>query len=109
MAPSKDYAPKSSRERTIQAVLVALRSTGYSRSALIKLVESDFDEKYSNADATWAVDAFNLDWNHEAEIVAYNNFAGSKYTRDEVVKLLLRAGFTQAQAEHGANVQMTKM
>jgi hypothetical protein len=39
--------------------------TAFSRASLIKQLSSSYGEGFSLADATWAVDRLNVDWNQE--------------------------------------------
>jgi hypothetical protein len=58
-------------------------------------------EKFSSADATYAVDAVEVDWNEQAEKSAKSYLDSSSFSRQGLIDQLLFEGFTQAQATYG--------
>ncbi|MEX0768394.1 MAG: Ltp family lipoprotein, partial [Microthrixaceae bacterium] len=74
--------------------------SAFSRTGLISQLEF---EGYSTADAAWAVDDLNPDWNQQAakKAASYLDFSG--FSRSGLVDQLLFEGFTQAQAEYGVS------
>jgi Host cell surface-exposed lipoprotein len=75
-----------------------LRFQAFSRTGLIKQLEF---EKYSKADATYAVDAVDADWNEQASKSAKSYLESQSFSRQGLIDQLLFEGFTQAQAEYG--------
>ena len=61
-------------------------------------------EGFSNADAVYAVDSLNIDWNAQAAQSAadYLEHVGG-FSRSGLINQLLYEGFTQAQAEYGVS------
>lgn len=77
-----------------------LSFTAFSREGLIEQLEY---EGYSNADATFAVDAINVDWNEQAALQAEQYLELMSFSRQGLIDQLLYEGFTQEQAEYGAS------
>ncbi len=75
-----------------------LRLLSFSRAALIRQLEF---EKYSTADATYGVDALNVDWNAQAAKSAKAYLKTMAFSRAGLIDQLIFEGFTQAQAEYG--------
>ena len=75
-----------------------LRLLSFSRAGLIRQLEF---EKYSTADATYGVDALNVDWNAQAAKSAKDYLKTMAFSRAGLVDQLIFEGFTQAQAEYG--------
>ena len=71
---------------------------GFSRSGLIKQLVY---EKFSTADATWAVDHVDVDWNEQAAKSAQSYLDFKGFSHAGLVQQLVYEGFTPAQAEHG--------
>jgi len=70
----------------------------FSRTGLIKQLEF---EKYSKADATYAVDAVTVNWSEQAAKSAKSYLEIQSFSRQGLIDQLLFEGFTQAQAESG--------
>ena len=77
-----------------------LKYSAFSRSGLILQLEY---EKFTNADAIYAVDAQNADWNAQAAKSAESYLKYSSFSREGLIEQLLYEGFTQAQAEYGVS------
>ena len=75
-----------------------LEYQAFSRTGLIKQLEY---EKFSTADATYAVDAVEVDWNEQAEKSAKSYLDTSSFSRQGLIDQLLYEGFSQAQAAYG--------
>lgn len=79
---------------------------GFSRSGLIKQLSSAYGEKFSVADATWAVDHSGADWKAQAVLSAKGYVSdGSGFSRQGLIDQLTSQygeGFTQAQATYAA-------
>jgi hypothetical protein len=75
-----------------------LRFMSFSRTGLIRQLEF---EKYSTTDATYAVDALNINWNDQAAKSAKSYLKTMPFSRAGLIDQLIFEGFTQAQAEYG--------
>ena len=74
--------------------------TAFSRSGLIDQLEFD---KYSAADATWAVDHVTVDWNAQAAKKAKDYLGFTSFSHAGLVDQLEFDGFTPQQAEFGVS------
>ena len=74
--------------------------TAFSRSGLIGQLEY---EGFSTADATYAVDSLNVDWNEQAAKSAASYLEFTSFSRSGLIDQLVYEGFTQAQAEYGVS------
>jgi SOS response regulatory protein OraA/RecX len=72
----------------------------FSRSGLIRQLEY---EGFSNADATYGVDANNVDWNQQAAAKAADYLSMMSFSRSGLIAQLLYEGFSQAQADYGVS------
>jgi hypothetical protein len=72
----------------------------FSRSGLIDQLAY---EGFSRADAEWAVDNLNPDWNQQAAKSAASYLEFSAFSRSGLIDQLLYEGFTQSQAEYGVS------
>jgi hypothetical protein len=81
--------------------------TGFSRAGLIGQLSSPYGEKFSVADATWAVDHSGADWDAQAVLSAKSYMSdGSGFSRAGLIdQLTSQYGekFTLAQATYAAN------
>ncbi len=72
--------------------------SSFSRSGLIEQLEF---EGFSTADATWAVDDLNPNWNEQAAKKAKSYLGYSSFSRSGLIDQLRFEGFTPEQAEYG--------
>ncbi len=86
------------QENAIDAAENYLDMSGFSRSGLIDQLEF---EDYSVADATFAVDHLDVDWNAEAAESAESYLEMTSFSRSGLIEHLEFEGFTTAQAEKG--------
>jgi TM2 domain-containing membrane protein YozV len=77
-----------------------LEYSAFSRTGLIKQLAF---EKYSAADATWAVDHMTVDWNEQAAKKAKDYLEYSSFSRAGLKDQLAYEGYTPAQAEYGVS------
>lgn len=77
-----------------------LEYSAFSRSGLINQLEF---EGYSTADATYAVDSLNVDWNEQAARSAEQYLEYSSFSRSGLIDQLVFEGFTRSQAEYGVS------
>lgn len=108
-APTTPAAPAISVARA-QALASAKSylsdGQGFSRSGLIKQLSSAYGEKFSVADATWAVDHSGADWKAQAVLSARGYMSdGSGFSRQGLIDQLTSPygeQFTLAQATYAA-------
>jgi colicin import membrane protein len=60
-------------------------------------------EGFSNADATYGVDALNVNWNDQAAKKAAEYLRSSSFSKSGLTQQLVYEGFTQAQAAYGVS------
>ena len=77
-----------------------LAYTAFSRSGLIDQLEF---EGFDTADAEFAVDNIEVDWNEQAALKAESYLEYTSFSRDGLIEQLLFEGFSQEQAEHGVS------
>ncbi|WP_460725357.1 Ltp family lipoprotein [Nocardia heshunensis] len=98
-SPAKQDITASQRN-AIQSARQYLDLTAFSRSGLIHQLEYD---DFSTADATFAVDSLNVDWNEQAAKSAKQYLELTSFSRSGLIDQLVYDGFTRAQAEYGVN------
>lgn len=109
-APSTTAAPPTtqdpranetvSQRNARQKAADYLEFMAFSRSGLIKQLEY---EGFSNSDATYGVDALNVDWYEQAAKKAADYLEFMSFSRSGLIDQLLYEGFTQAEAEYGVS------
>ena len=80
--------------------------SGFSRAGLIEQLSSKAGEGFPKADAVWAVDHLDVDWNQQAVLSAKNYLEMGGFSRASLIEQLSSSageGFTRAQAEYAAN------
>lgn len=107
-APESTQAPTGgasgegsvSQQNALKAAQDYLDASAYSRTGLVKQLVFD---KYSETDATWAVDNLTVDWNEQAARLAKTYLDTMSQSRAEMIQQLEFEGFTTAEATYGAN------
>lgn len=94
--PSESVSQRNARQKASQYLSIM----SFSRSGLIRQLEF---EGFSNADATYGVDANNVDWNQQAAAKAADYLSMMSFSRSGLITQLLFEGFSQAQAEYGVS------
>lgn len=99
-APEPEPEPELTRaqENALGSARSYLEYAAFSRSGLIGQLEF---EEYSTEDATFAVDALDVDWNEQAAKSAESYLDYSSFSRSGLVTQLEFEGFSQEQAEYG--------
>ncbi|MCF8610043.1 Ltp family lipoprotein [Gordonia sp. HY285] len=92
----------SSQENAVDKASDYLDYSSFSRDGLIRQLEF---EGFANADATFAADYLNIDWNEQSVEKAKEYMDYSSFSQQALTDQLVFEGFTQAQAEHGAASQ----
>ena len=80
--------------------------SGFSRQGLIDQLDSSAGDGFSVADATWAVDHSDADWNAQAVEAAQGYMKLGGFSRDSLIAQLTSPSgsqFTEAQAEYAAD------
>jgi hypothetical protein len=101
-APTTTAAPEMTpgQANALKKAESYLSFSAFSRAGLIKQLEF---EGFSNADATYAIDTMNPDWNEQAVEKAKSYLETSSFSRSGLIQQLEYEGFTPAEAEHGVN------
>lgn len=100
-APAAPAAPAvtTSQANAVRKAEDYLAYSAFSRTGLIKQLQY---EKFSAADATYAVDHVTVNWTDQADKKAKDYMSYSAFSRDGLIKQLKYEGFTAAEAAHGA-------
>lgn len=109
-APAADPAPEPAEDPTAGMTMSQanayksaqsyLEYSAFSRTGLIGQLEY---EGYSTEDATFAVDACNVDWSEQAAKSAQSYLEYSSFSRQGLIDQLVYEGFTPEQAEYGVS------
>jgi hypothetical protein len=95
-APTETISQKNARLKAQQY----LKYSSFSRSGLISQLEY---EQFSTADATYAVDSLNVNWNEQAVEKAQEYLRYSAFSRGGLIDQLIYEGFSRSEAEYGVN------
>jgi hypothetical protein len=95
-APSETAGQSNARQKAAEY----LDFTSFSRSGLIDQLKY---EGFSEADATYGVDAQNADWNEQAAKKAAEYLDFTSFSHGGLVDQLVYEGFTPEQAEYGVS------
>ena len=87
-----------SQSNAVSTAYDYIEYSSFSRSGLIDQLKY---EGYSNADATYAVDTIEVDWNEQAAKTAQSYLDTSSFSRSGLLDQLIYEGFTQSQANYG--------
>lgn len=96
----------SGQENALQAAQNYLDLSGFSKAGLIQQLSSPAGDGYSKADATFAANNVDADWNAEAVEAAQNYLDISPMSKDALIQQLSSSAgdkFTPAQAQYAAN------
>jgi hypothetical protein len=117
-APAKDKAkPKpaveketpdytTAQENAIASAVDYLDFQAFSRTGLIGQLSSEYGEGFSKADAIFAVNHIDVDWNVQAAAAAKDYLDYQAFSRTGLIDQLSSEygdGFTHAQAVYGVN------
>lgn len=94
--PSETASQKEAKQKAEEY----LTAGAHSRAGLIEQLES---EQFSNADATYGVDAAGVDWRDQAAKKAKEYLDGSSHSGDELRDKLTSDGFTEDEVEYGVS------
>ena len=90
----------TSQRNALRQAKSYLEYSAFSYQGLIGQLEY---EKYSTADATWAVDHVGADWNEQAARKAKSYLEFTPFSRDQLIGQLEYDQFTHAQAVYGVD------
>ena len=102
--PAPQYT--AAQENAIGSANDYLAMSGFSRAGLIKQLSSPYGSGYTEADATFAVDHLNVDWNQQAVRSAKDYLSMTHFSRAGLIEQLSSpygSGYTVAQATYAAN------
>jgi hypothetical protein len=99
--PEASYPSASSgQENALEQAERYLSHQSFSRKGLIEQLEY---EGYSLADATYAVDNVDVDWNEQAALKAKSYLSHQSFSRSGLLEQLVYEGFTLPQATYGVS------
>jgi Host cell surface-exposed lipoprotein len=101
-APSETVSQKNARESAESY----LDYQAFSRQGLIRQLSSSAGEGFSRADAIYAVNHIDVDWNEQAAKAAKQYLETQSFSRAGLIRQLESSageGFTHAQAVYGVN------
>jgi hypothetical protein len=96
----------ASQKNAIEAAKEYLSTSAFSRTGLIQQLSSSAGSGYPEADAVFAVDSLNVDWDAEAAKAAKEYLSTMAFSRADLIQQLessAGSGFTHAQAVYGVN------
>jgi hypothetical protein len=99
-APTTTISETVSQRNARSSAESYLRFSAFSRSGLIGQLEY---EQFSTADATYAVDALDVDWREQAAKSAQQYLDFSSFSRGGLIDQLIFEGFSRAEAEFGVD------
>jgi len=94
------------QQQAVESAKSYLSIGGFSRTGLIEQLSSSAGEGFSEADAIFAVDDVQVNWNEEAVESAKSYMSVGGFSRTGLIEQLSSSageGFTSAQAVHAAN------
>ena len=98
-APEPDTDMTAGQENALRSARDYLNLSGFSRSGLIGQLEF---EGYTTEEATFAVDALDVDWRDQAVRSAEDYLNLSGFSRSGLIDQLMFEGYTREEAEYGA-------
>lgn len=99
-AANPDPGLSTGQRNAIESAENYLSFAAFSQSGLIEQLEF---EGYSPADATFAVESLDVDWNEQAAKSAANYLEMTSFSLSGLIEQLEFEGFTPEQAAYGAN------
>jgi multidrug efflux pump subunit AcrB len=96
----------SGQENAVESAESYLEYSGFSREGLIQQLSSDAGEGFAKADASFAVNHVDVNWNEEAVESAQDYLDYSSFSSDGLIEQLSSSageGFTLAQAQYAVD------
>ena len=103
---SSTKGPTAEQKNAIGAAQDYLSVSAFSRTGLIHQLSSAAGDGYSKADASYAVDSLNIDYDKQAVKAAKDYLSVSHFSHQELIQQLESSsgdGYTHAQAVYGAD------
>ena len=107
LASSAAQASTIGQREALGAAKDYLSTGAFSRAGLISQLTSSYGEGFSRADAVWAVNHANANWNAEAVQAAKDYLSTGHFSRAGLIQQLESSysdHFTHAQAVYGVSV-----
>jgi Host cell surface-exposed lipoprotein len=108
--PKPQPAPKpemtESQKNAVNSANDYLTSQPFSKAGLVQQLSSSAGDGYPEADAEFAVNHIQVDWNEQAVKSARNYLSSQSFSRQGLIEQLSSSageGFTLAQAEYGVS------
>jgi hypothetical protein len=98
--PAEEPSATTGEKNALASAGTYLNTMAFSYTGLIKQLEF---EGYTNAEATYAADNCDADWNEQAALKAEEYISTMSFSRQGLIDQLKYEGFTDSQAEHGAD------
>jgi hypothetical protein len=105
-APAAPAGPTVSQQQALESAKSYLDLGGFSKAKLIDQLSSPYGEKFSEADAKWAVAHCGADWNAQAVMSAKSYMEMGGFSRSKLIDQLTSPygeQFTYAQAVYAAD------
>jgi hypothetical protein len=105
-APSTPPELTSGQENALRSAQDYLDYTGFSKAGLIEQLSSSAGEGFSEADATYAANHVDVDWNAEAVEAAQDYIDYTAFSKSGLIEQLSSSAgdqFTPAQAQYAAD------
>jgi hypothetical protein len=94
-----DTTPTENEKKALEKAKEYLSKAAYSESALKKLlIDTD---KFTEAEASYAIKNCGADWKEQA-VKKAKEYTSTITTKDDMIKKLKEDGFTDEQAQYGA-------
>ena len=96
----------SGQENAVESAQSYVDMTGFSKKGLIQQLSSSAGEGFSKADAVFAANHVDVNWNDEAVESAQSYLDMSGFSKDALIEQLSSSageGFTPAQAQYAAD------
>jgi predicted 3-demethylubiquinone-9 3-methyltransferase (glyoxalase superfamily) len=104
--PAVEDGPTVAQANAIAAAEMYVDTMPFSRDGLIEQLSSEAGSGFSKADAIYAVNHIDVDWNAEAVEAAQSYVDTMPFSRDALIEQLeseAGSGFTHAQAVYAVN------
>jgi Host cell surface-exposed lipoprotein len=106
-APASEAPDETAGQKNARESAESYLDTGaFSRNGLIKQLSSSYGEGYSKAEAIYAVNHVDVNWNEEAVEAAKGYLDTGSFSRNGLIQQLSSSygdGFTRAQAVYAVN------
>jgi hypothetical protein len=104
--PEPEPTVTSAQENAVESAESYLDTSAFSKQGLIGQLSSEYGEGFAKADATYAVNHVDVDWNAEAVESAQSYLDTSAFSKQGLIDQLTSSygeGFTLAQAQYAVD------